>query len=308
MERNERRRADALDRYWDATQRGGVPRRPSDVDQVAATVVDHLGGSPAPPDMNAARLRVRQRIVAAARTKEETMHASALPIQGFGRTWMPPAAGNGPARKYRPKMVARLALLALLLLILAAAGVRFGSSPPKGGEPANLPAAVALATPAATPTVALYPKIGHAIVGVWQWDYSPCNPGFVAHSVFNDDGSYVEYTDRGGLTVGTWRATGERSVEVVSIDLELPSFDAMFGVEENLPLPTEPIVKSLASFYSIELGATGTSFVARGFYEPRGPDGEVLVHFEYADDCGFEMHGTKVVPESVATPIRAACG
>jgi len=146
MERKERKRADALDRYWDATQRGEAPERPSSVDEVAAMVVDHLGRSPASPDMHAAQFRVRQRIVAAANTTEETMHTSALLLPHAGRIAGPALSRTRPIIGERINLIIRLGLAAVLLLTLVAGYARFGSRGTDDGGPAGIPGAVMQAT------------------------------------------------------------------------------------------------------------------------------------------------------------------
>jgi len=120
MERDERRRADALDQFWDARQRGDSPTRPDELDEMTAQLVDHLSRRPASPDMTAAQLRVRQRIVAAVKTMEETMHATALPLPVTGSITRPPGGRSGRVARHHHGRVPTLALAAMLVLALVA--------------------------------------------------------------------------------------------------------------------------------------------------------------------------------------------
>ena len=307
MERDERRRRAALDRYWDATQRGETPIRPPDVDEVTARVVDLLAKTPTSPDQAAARLRVRQRIVAAANTTEETMHASALPLPGADLIARPPLvhARTDPRHRYRP--ISRFAFAALVLVALVVGYARFGPGRPDDGAPVMIPAAV-LATEVATPAEAEpYPGADHVIIGAWEVDWSACVAGTApARMIFGPDGRFVESDDARGVGIGLWRATGERTVEVVAIVQEYASIESMFGVAENLPLPDSFAVEGTIQVisYTIEVEETGMGFTAQGFYEPRAADGSVIVHLEYEPDCpiGIPAYRMVTVEQAGATP------
>ena len=70
MEHSERRRADALERYWDAAQRGEA-RRGDEVDELAAAVIHHLGVRPPTAELDAAQRRGRLRLIGLAKTTED---------------------------------------------------------------------------------------------------------------------------------------------------------------------------------------------------------------------------------------------
>ena len=142
MERDERRRADALDRFWDARQRGDSPTRPDELDEMTAQLVDHLSRRPASPDMTAAQLRVRQRIVAAVKTMEETMHVTALPLSGTGSITRPPDGRSGRVARHHHGRVPNLALAAMLLLALVAGLVALDPDLRRPDRGAVIPAAV----------------------------------------------------------------------------------------------------------------------------------------------------------------------
>ncbi len=55
----------------------------------------------------------------------------------------------------------------------------------------------------------------HPIVGAWEWDNDPNNPGTeISYAVFHADGTYVEVGSGGAVDVGVWEPTGERTADV----------------------------------------------------------------------------------------------
>ena len=150
MERDERRRADALDRYWDAALRGDTPPRPKEVDEVAAALVARLGERRAPPAE--ARQRVRRQLIESAGAVKGAGQGRALPRSDGAageRTaprWPMARPLPPPGRRRRT----RLATAALLLLTIALGYWAFG--PDRADQPGRIPALDAPATPAqATP-------------------------------------------------------------------------------------------------------------------------------------------------------------
>src|SRR3954469_7712754 len=73
VEREERRRADALDRYLDALLQDRAPARPSGVDDVAAAVIALLGEGQDSAVVTAARELTRRCVVAQAKAMEDPM-------------------------------------------------------------------------------------------------------------------------------------------------------------------------------------------------------------------------------------------
>lgn len=57
MEREEQRRADALDQYWDVRLRDSRQGGGKDVDRIAAAIIDQIANTPREPGTNAAQLR-----------------------------------------------------------------------------------------------------------------------------------------------------------------------------------------------------------------------------------------------------------
>ena len=77
MEHSERRRADALERYWDAAQRGEAWRG-DEVDELAAAVIHHLGVRPPTAELDAAQRRGRLRLIGLAKTTEDVTNTLTL--------------------------------------------------------------------------------------------------------------------------------------------------------------------------------------------------------------------------------------
>ena len=79
MERDEQRRADDLDRYWDAILRGEIPANSSSVGNEAAAVIAHLGEPSISEPHHGVQERVRARISRQARDLEDAMQTLSLP-------------------------------------------------------------------------------------------------------------------------------------------------------------------------------------------------------------------------------------
>jgi hypothetical protein len=129
VERSERQRADALDQYWDAVQRGERPRQ-SEVDEVTVAVIRHLSEAGSTSELETAQQRVRHRIVGSAKAMEATMHTAALSTDWLDTppSWPEPAQRRRLlARRDRVGWpLTQLATAALVLLTLVAGYVAFG--------------------------------------------------------------------------------------------------------------------------------------------------------------------------------------
>jgi hypothetical protein len=156
VERDEHRRADALDHYWDAVLRGETPARPTDVDDVAAAVIALLGEPRLAPPVTAAQERGRARIAAQAKALEDPMHTMTLPQDAISpnalpvTSWSPgPSTPRWGAARFR--WAGQLATVALLLLTLGFGYLALGPGRPQSEQLAGIPALVAPATPAPGP-------------------------------------------------------------------------------------------------------------------------------------------------------------
>ena len=162
MEREEARRADALDRYWDAVLRGEAPDRPVEVGAPAAEVIARLVARLALPGLDVAHQRGRgdllARIEAEAKGRESRLDGTTLltirapggsPNGRITPLWWRGLLPVLPARKERRRWaLAQLATAALLLLTLGGIFLTFG-----GGRQHRV---AAPGTPAPTADVPLY--------------------------------------------------------------------------------------------------------------------------------------------------------
>ena len=59
---------------------------------------------------------------------------------------------------------------------------------------------------------------GHPVVGLWSWDVSHmCYPGARSFTVFHADGTFVEANPFLHTGLGWWRATGERTADLLIV-------------------------------------------------------------------------------------------
>jgi hypothetical protein len=164
VEREERRRADALDRYWDAVLRGDASARPSAVDDVAAAVISHLGDRQASSAFTAARERTRQRVIAQAKHLGETMNASqalTAPVARSAPEVMTRRREDNQASRAPAPLpywaAAQFVTVLLLVLTLGLGYLALSPGRSDRGQPVMIPALVVSPTPApdAAPTETL---------------------------------------------------------------------------------------------------------------------------------------------------------
>ena len=153
---------------------------------------------------------------------------------------------------HRPLLSGKLALRGLSLpftLVVVLAGlVPFGH--------VNLGTAAQDATPVA-PT-------GPSIVGAWQWNSDPARPEEANFAVFHADGTYVEWQPVAGMGVGVWRATGERTVDLVFVFTDTDPAEDVRG-------------PGTATFtFQITLDESGNAFEAVGTIDLRDAGGTPL--------------------------------
>lgn len=207
-----------------------------------------------------------------------------------------------PRHRHFPWNAAANALLAAVLILALAAGiwratggVNFGF----GGNPTDqptIPFGGAVAQEA-TPTTADFSRFGHPIIGVWQWDNVPANPGTdISWTVFAAEGDYHEIDLKDRVIIGTWRPTGERTVDLVFIIQEVPSqylFAPNHVPEANVFRPGMEVVR-----LTVTVDQTGNTLAATGNFEVFDGEGTLIGTF------GYEGTGTRmaVIPTSEATP------
>jgi len=130
----------------------------------------------------------------------------------------------------------RVSLIAVVLLALAAAGLRAGV----GAQ-----------------DVAVQ---GHPLVGTWLADTDPENPDNAVDVFrFGADGGYAELDANGDASIGAWEATGETTATLTVVQGQADDEGTNFG--------------TFTLRASIEVGADGDSFTAEYTFELVRPDG-----------------------------------
>jgi hypothetical protein len=84
-----------------------------------------------------------------------------------------------------------------------------------GGLAALLAHRPALTAQEATPVAGDVSRIGHPLLGAWQWMNLSALASDPAIGVFYPDGTYLTYETFEGVGIGFWRATGERTADLV---------------------------------------------------------------------------------------------
>jgi hypothetical protein len=159
MEREtERRRAEALDRYWDAVLSGSHQAVPAEVDETPVTLIRQLQALGMSPGMEEARGRIWERLTHRSRRELDDMSMnttavlpSAGPAMGMsGRVDTFPEARPRPhGAPDRPRrMMTQFATAALILLTLVASFVAFRGSHPGRTDDGLMPMAALIASPA----------------------------------------------------------------------------------------------------------------------------------------------------------------
>lgn len=242
MEREDGRRAAALDRYWDAVLAGDSLTRPDDVDDVAAAVVAHLGGRQEAPADEAARERTRQQILAQAAEMEASMISQHLIHPAI----MPGAPGAFRQLRWdrRRWVTTQLATAALLVLTIVTGLVAFGAWRP--GRPES--PLSHLAAPSAQPPAASAPEASPQALSPLAEFVSEIRLGTGPSSApagmaVDADGTLyvidsiqdqIRLFGRNGQPVDTWGQTGEEPGQFKFHDGGAFWGDLAFGPDGNL--------------------------------------------------------------------------
>ncbi len=136
----------------------------------------------------------------------------------------------------------------------------------------------------ATPDVA-----GHPIIGTWSVEFAPAQPALVSLLItFHADGSTVWSHPLGGIGIGVWTATGERTV------------DSMAKFQNIANTVGDFIPGTVTSWSSFTVEEDDT-LSERGVVEVQASDGTVATRFPHEPENRF-MRLTVQPPPSLATP------
>ncbi|MGD9711639.1 MAG: hypothetical protein AB7V46_06170 [Thermomicrobiales bacterium] len=135
---------------------------------------------------------------------------------------------------------------------------------------------------------------GHPIIGTWSVEFQPAQPARLSVLIsFHADGSMVWSHPFGGIGIGVWIATGERTV------------DSMTKHQNISATPGEFIPGTVTSWSTFTV-EEDDSLTERGVVEVQTTDGTVVAVFPHEPDNRFmrltvEPRPTLDLPEATPT-------
>lgn len=136
----------------------------------------------------------------------------------------------------------------------------------------------------ATPEMA-----GHPVIGTWSVEFEPAQPAHVSVLIiFHGDGSMVWSHPFGGIGIGVWTVTGERTV------------DSMTKHQNISSTPGEYVPGTVTSWSSFTV-EEDDSLSERGMVEVQTTDGTVVAVFPHEPTNRF-MRMTVEPPPSLDLP------
>jgi hypothetical protein len=118
----------------------------------------------------------------------------------------------------------------------------------------------------------------HPAVGVWQWTNYPGEPNSdISYALLTEAGTYADAWYGRLVSVGEWRATGDRTADLVIITNELISLSDLFA-PAPVAVPTDLYEPGPVTLWRIALvfDETGNHFTATGTAETQDASGTVL--------------------------------
>jgi hypothetical protein len=154
----------------------------------------------------------------------------------------------------------------------------------------------------ASPVPTRFPRTNHPVIGSWQWTNFPGNDQTISFAIFTADGTYVEAEPGRIVGVGTWRASGERTAELVSLPKRRIALDHLY--EPGSVIARDPFVDSPEIWIirlAIEVDESGNRMNATGTFESQDASGTVIGTDPYTS-IGDRMI---VASSAAATPAAA---
>lgn len=143
------------------------------------------------------------------------------------------------------------------------------------------------------------PPAGHPAAGAWRFTNYPGEPDSdVTFDILMPDGVYVEAGNNRSVTLGIWRATGERTAELVAIGNGLIPLDDLFA-SGHFVAPRalfQPGDIALWRF-NLEVDETGNHATSNGSAEIQNESGAIITTFPY-----FGFADRLTVAADAATP------
>jgi hypothetical protein len=182
-----------------------------------------------------------------------------------------------------------------------------------GGLSALFAAHPALSAKEATPAATPFPRIGHPLVGAWQWrDWQWGDPTASTLSdpsigTFYPDGTYLTYESFEGVGIGFWRATGERTADLlVTYQTLAGAWRTLTGPEEMFEpgyVPTGHVFEiangTITRSLRIAIEEAMPAFMASGHYVVRDASGALVYS---TTTTGHAVQLVVVAAEPPATP------
>lgn len=122
------------------------------------------------------------------------------------------------------------------------------------------------------------PQSSHPAAGVWQWTNYPGEPNSdISYAILSETGTYADAWYGRLVSVGEWRATGDRTADLVIVTNELISLDDLFG-KADVVVPSNLYEATPLTLWRLvlEFDQTGNQFTATGTSETHDASGAVL--------------------------------
>ena len=127
------------------------------------------------------------------------------------------------------------------------------------------------------------PQSDHSAVGMWQWTNYPGEANSdTSYAILTAAGTYADAWYGRLVSVGEWRATGDRSADLVIVTNELISLADLFA-QTHVAVPTDLYEATPVTLWKIalEFDESGNHFTATGMAETQDANGTVLDGHEY---------------------------
>jgi len=123
----------------------------------------------------------------------------------------------------------------------------------------------------------------HPAAGLWQWMNYPGEPNSdVSYAILTEAGTYADAWYGRLVSVGEWRATGDRTADLVIVTNELVSLADLFA-ETHVAVPRDLYEATPTTLWRIalEFDERGNHFTATGMAETQDASGTVLDSYPY---------------------------
>ena len=127
------------------------------------------------------------------------------------------------------------------------------------------------------------PQSSHPAAGLWQWTNYPDEPNTdISYAILTGSGTYADAWYDRLVSVGEWRATGDRTADLIIVTNELISLTALFE-RTHVTVPSNLYEATPVTLWRIalEFDETGNHFTATGMAETQDASGAVLDSYAY---------------------------